>query len=73
MTSLLEEAVAHVQTLSENEQDRAAEALIAFAADNQSYSFTDEQITGIEAAMQEAESGRFANESRVHAIFGRTP
>ena len=71
MTQLLEEAVARVQTLPPNEQDRAAEVLIAFTAEDQSYHLTDEQIAGIEVAMREAEAGRFADPDRVYSIFGR--
>jgi hypothetical protein len=37
MTKLLEEAMAQLQTLPEDEQDRAAEVLLAFAHDRRDY------------------------------------
>jgi hypothetical protein len=47
MTKLLEEAFEELRTLPEDEQDRAAQALLAFARERHEYSFDDEQIVGI--------------------------
>lgn len=72
MTKLLEEAVARIQTLPEEEQDRAAEALIAFATDNRPYSLTSEQLAGISHAMGQADRSEFATAAELHEIFDRT-
>lgn len=71
MTKLLEEAVARVQTLPEEEQDRAAEALIVFATDNRSYTLTPEQVAGISHAMGQADRSEFASDAELLEIFHR--
>ncbi len=71
MTKLLEEALARVQSLPEEEQDRAAQVLIALAADDRPYSLTPAQLAGIDLAMEQADHGRFADERRVTRIFRR--
>jgi hypothetical protein len=55
MTTLLEEAVAELRTLPEDEQDRAAAALVAFTRDRQDYTLSMEQIEGIRHATSERE------------------
>ena len=71
MTKLLEEAMAELRTLPEDEQDRAAEVLLAFAHDRRDYTLDAEQITGIRHAMGQADKGQFASEKRLRKIFGR--
>ena len=71
MTKLLEEAVAQVLTLPVEEQERAAEVLLALARDRRSYTLTPEQIDGIHHAMGQADRGEFASKQRLRAIFGR--
>ena len=71
MTKLLEEAVAQLQTLPEDEQDRAAEVLLAFAHDRRDYTLDAEQIDGIRHAMGQADKGQFASDKRLRKIFGR--
>ena len=71
MTKLLEEALARVQNLPDDEQDRAAQVLIALATDNRPYSLSDAQIAGIELAMEQADHGRFADAKRTKGIFNR--
>ena len=71
MTKLLEEALARVQTLPDDEQDRAAQVLIALVADTRPYSLSDAQIAGIELAMEQADHGRFADGNRTKTIFRR--
>jgi hypothetical protein len=70
MTKLLEEAVAQLQTLPEDEQDRAAEVLLAFAQDRRDYTLDAEQIDGIRHAMAQADKGQFASDNRLRKIFG---
>ena len=71
MTKLLREAVAQLQTLSDDEQDRAAEVLLAFAHDRRDYTLDSEQIEGIRHAMVQADHGQFASDKRLQTIFGR--
>jgi hypothetical protein len=72
MTKLLEEAVEELRTLPEDEQDRAAQALLAFTRERHEYSFDDEQIAGIHHAMQQADRGEFASDAVVKGIFGHS-
>jgi hypothetical protein len=57
--------------LPEDEQDRAAQALIAFARERSEYSFDAEQIAGIRHAVEQADRGAFASDASVRGIFGR--
>lgn len=72
MTKLLEEAVEELRTLPEDEQDRAAHALLAFARERHDYSFTADQVDGIHHAMHQADRGEFVSDAVVREIFGRT-
>jgi hypothetical protein len=72
MTRLLEEAVAELRTLPEDEQDRAAAALLAFTRDRGDYTLSSEQIEGIRHAMDQADKGEFASDKRLRRIFGRS-
>jgi hypothetical protein len=72
MTKLLEEAVAELRTLPDDEQDRAAAALLAFTRDREEYTLSVEQIEGIRHAMGQADRGEFANDKRLRKIFGRS-
>jgi len=72
MTKLLEEAVAELRTLPEDEQDRAAAALLSFTRDRQDYTLTVEHIEGIQHAMGQADRGEFASDKRLRKIFGRS-
>jgi hypothetical protein len=70
MTTRLDEAVALLRTLPEDEQERAAGVLIAFAQDRTSYKLTDEQIVGIDHAMRQADRGELARDDEIVALFG---
>jgi hypothetical protein len=72
MTKLLEEAVEEVRALSEDEQDRAAHALLAFARDRHEYQLDGTQIAGIHHAMGQADRGEFASDASITDIFGRS-
>jgi hypothetical protein len=72
MTQLLEEAVEELRALPEDEQDRAAQALLAFTRERHDYSFDDEQIAGIHHAMDQADRGQFASDAAMRDTFGRT-
>jgi hypothetical protein len=71
MTKLLEEAVEELRTLPDDEQDRAAQALLAFARDRQDYDFDDEQIAGIHHAMGQADRGEFVPDAAMRTFCGR--
>ena len=71
MTEMLEEALDAVRALPEDDQDRAAHALLAFARERHDYSFTADQVDGIHHAMQQADRGEFASDAAMREIFGR--
>jgi phage-related protein len=70
MTKLLEDAVEELRTLPEDEQDRAAQALLAFARDRHDND-DDEQIAGIHHAMGQADGGEFVSDGAMRTIFSR--
>lgn len=72
MTKLLQAAVEELRALPEDEQDRAAQALIEFARERHDYSFDDDQIAGIRHAMEQADRGEFVKDAAVRDIFGRS-
>ena len=72
MTKLLEEAVEELRALPEDEQNRAAQALLAFTRERADYTFGDEQIAGIHHAMGQADRGEFASDVATSEIFGRS-
>ena len=61
-----------LRSLPEDEQDRAAQALLAFARERVDYSFDDVQVAGIHHAMDQADRGQFASDATVRGIFGRS-
>ena len=71
MTTALQQAVAQIEMLPRDEQDRAAEILVALASDNRSYQLTPQQLAGVELAMQQADRGQFATKEQVRELFGR--
>ena len=69
MTKLLEEAIAKLKTLSDEQQDRVAELLLHLAEGEAEFELTEEQIEGIEIAMQQADRGEFATDEEIrHAL-----
>jgi len=70
MTKLLEEAVEELKTLPEDEQDRAARALLDFTRERHDYSFDTDQIAGIHHAIGQADRGEFASNAEVRGILG---
>jgi hypothetical protein len=71
MTDLLEDAVREVRALPEDEQDRAAEVLLALARERYEYDFDAEQIAGIHHAMGQADRGELASDAVMREMFGR--
>lgn len=66
--SRLDHAVALLKSLPD--QERAANALIAFADEHTTYTLTDDQIDGIDHAIAQADGGQFAGDDQIAAIFG---
>ncbi|MGE4053284.1 MAG: hypothetical protein AB7F99_00680 [Vicinamibacterales bacterium] len=71
MTTRLAEAIAHVKSLPEDDQDRVADAIIAFANERTGYDLTEAELAGIDHAMRQADAGLFANEAMVRSVLGR--
>jgi hypothetical protein len=69
MTKLLEEAIAKLKTLSEDQQDRVAELLLHLAEGDTDFALIEEQLEGIELAMRQADAGYFASDEEIeHAL-----
>ena len=73
MTKLLEEALARVQELPEEEQDRAAEVLLALVQRERRYTLTADQIEGVRMAVESADRSEFASTEEINSVFGRAP
>jgi hypothetical protein len=72
MTKLLDEAVEAVKTLPAEDQDLAAELLMAFAHwDAAHYRLTSEQIAEVEQAKREVREGKFATEQEMADLWHR--
>jgi hypothetical protein len=73
MTKLLDQAVAKVRELPEDEQERAAESLMVFAelARQGLYKLSPEERTAIEASKAEVRRGEFATDAEVEAAYAR--
>ena len=71
MTKLLEEAIAKLKTLSDEQQDRVAELLLHLAEGEAEFDLTQEQIEGIELALAQADAGECATEEEVAQALHR--
>jgi hypothetical protein len=73
MTKLLDEAVAKVRELPEEEQNLAAESLMIFAelAKQGVYTLSPEERAAIEASKAEVRRGEFATDAEVEAAYAR--
>jgi hypothetical protein len=72
MTKLLEQAIATVCGLPDEEQDRAARFLLGFAnPDAPRYQLTPEQLMEVELAKEEARSGKFATDAEMDEVWRR--
>ena len=67
----LDRAIALIKSLPESEQERAANALIAFADEQASYSLSDQQVAGIEHAIAQADNGELASDDDIAALLGQ--
>lgn len=71
MTMRLDQAVALLKTLPDDEQERAANVLMAFAEDRSTYTLDDDQLAGIDHAMMQADHGAFASDAEIINMFGK--
>ena len=73
MTKLLDEAIAKVRELPEEEQERAAESLMVFAelAKQGIYKLSAEERAAIEASKAQVSRGEFATDAEVEAAYAR--
>ena len=70
MTKLLDEAIEKLRSLSEREQDAAAQAMLTFAERNRPrFQPTDEQIAGIEEGLAQADRGEFISDEELAAFW----
>ena len=73
MTKLLDEAIAKVRELPEEEQERAARSLMILAelAKQGAYGLTSEERAAIEESKAQARRGEFATDEEVEAAYRR--
>jgi hypothetical protein len=72
MTRLLDEAVAKVRELGEEEQDYTAAMLLGFAdREADKYQLTSEQVAEVELARKEAKEGLFATDEEMRELWRR--
>jgi hypothetical protein len=73
MTKLLDEAIAKVRELPEEEQERAAESLMVFVelAKQGAYKLSAEERAAIAASKAQASRGEFATDAEVEAAYAR--
>ncbi|WP_246702663.1 hypothetical protein [Starkeya sp. ORNL1] len=72
MTKLLDEAIAKLKALPDQEQDRIADLLLELAvADGADHELTPEQIREVEIAMEQAARGEFASDEEMAEIWLR--
>jgi hypothetical protein len=73
MTKLLDQAIAKVRELPEEEQERAAEHLLAFAelAKQGVYKLSPEERAAIEESKAQVRRGELATDDEVEAAFAR--
>ena len=73
MTKLLDQAIAKVRELPEEEQERAAHSLMVFAelAKQGAYKLTDEERATLAESKEQVRRGEFATDEEVEAAFSR--
>jgi hypothetical protein len=70
MIKLLEEAIAKVRSLSEADQDMAAEAVLAVVyKDAPEYHLTPEQVEEVKRTQQDVRDGKIATDEDMAALW----
>jgi hypothetical protein len=72
MTELMEKALASVRSWPAEQQDEAAEILLALdRLGTGSYHASDAELRAVDEAMAQVERGEYATEAEVEAAFAR--
>jgi len=72
VTKLLDNAIASIRDMSDDDQDEAAELLFSFASRNRGPIAVDEETRkAIEEGRQQARRGEFATDAEMSAFFRR--
>ena len=72
MSKLLDNAIASIRDMSDDDQAEAAELLLSFASRNRGPIAVDEETRkAIEEGRQQARRGEFATEAEMSAFFRR--
>ncbi len=72
MTRLLDEAIATVRQLPEDEQDRAARLLLGFAnPDSPLYQISEAQAAEVETTRREVREGKIATDADMAEVWQR--
>lgn len=73
MTKLLDQAIAKVRELPEEEQERAAESLMVFAelAKQGVYKLSPEERAALDESKAQVRRGEFATDEEVEAAYAR--
>lgn len=72
MTKLLDEAIAKVRSLSDQDQDEAAEILLALTSQRKEPIPLDPAtVTAVRRGLAEMRHGKFASDEAVGALFSR--
>jgi len=72
MTKLLDEAIATIRTLPDEEQDLAAEMLMIIAGRNDApYQMDDGERKAVLQGLAESDRGEFATQEKVNALLKR--
>jgi len=73
MTKLLDQAIAKVRELPEEEQERAAQSLLIFAelAKQGAYKLTAEERAALAESKAQIRRGEFATDEEVEAAYSR--
>jgi hypothetical protein len=73
MTKLLDQAIAKVRELPEEEQERVAESLMVFAelAKQGVYKLSPEERAALEESKAQVRRGEFATDEEVEAAYAR--
>ena len=71
MTKLLEEAIAKIRELPEEDQDNLAMAILLMASSEEPYPLDDEARLAIEEGMAQARRGEFVSDAEMEQFWAR--
>jgi hypothetical protein len=71
MTKRLEEALAEIRKLPDEQQDRVADLLIELASKEEAPALTPKQVAGVHLALEQVKRGEFASEESIERLLYR--